>query len=94
VKYKIAITPEAEEDLKEIFKWYENQRTDLGHDFLRQVDSGIRTVKNNPMLFAEQYIGSQKIFSESISLQNILQYRNRQNYYSCNNLCRKSTDLD
>jgi plasmid stabilization system protein ParE len=57
MKYKLYITPEAEEDLSEIFEWYENRRKGLGHDFLLQADAGLQLIKRDPFLFAEQYKG-------------------------------------
>jgi len=34
VKYSVIVRPDAEEDLKEAFSWYEDNRTGLGYDFL------------------------------------------------------------
>jgi len=48
VKYCVIVSPEAENDLKEIFSWYEDNRIGLGYDFLLQVDAGINFVKRNP----------------------------------------------
>jgi hypothetical protein len=42
MKYKIIIRPEAENDLKSAFDWYEDKREGLGFDFLFQVDEGLR----------------------------------------------------
>lgn len=33
MKYKVIVRPEAEDDLKEAFSWYEDKRTGLGYDF-------------------------------------------------------------
>ena len=38
MKYKVIIRFEAENDLKEVFLWYEDKRLGLGYDFLLQVD--------------------------------------------------------
>jgi len=37
MKYRIIVRPEAENDLKEAFFWYEDKRQGLGHDFLLQM---------------------------------------------------------
>ena len=57
MKYKLVIIPEAEEDLSDAFEWYENKRKGLGHDFLLQMDAGLRLIERNPRLFAKQYKG-------------------------------------
>jgi len=48
MEYEIIIRPEAEQDMAEAFKWYENNRTGLGFDFLLQVDAGLRFIARNP----------------------------------------------
>ena len=48
MKYKVIIRPEAENDLKEAFSWYEDKRQGLGYDFLLQVDAGLRFIERNP----------------------------------------------
>jgi hypothetical protein len=48
MKYKVIVRPEAEDDLKCAFSWYEDKRTGLGYDFLLQVDAGINFSNRNP----------------------------------------------
>lgn len=55
--YEIIIRPEAERDLSEGFNWYEDKRKGLGHDFLLQVDAGIRFLERTPLAFPEKYKG-------------------------------------
>lgn len=57
MEYEVVLTQEAENDVSEIFDWYESQRIGLGFDFLLQIDSGIRLIGYNPKLFSEQYKG-------------------------------------
>lgn len=38
MKYRVIVRPEAEDDLKGAFSWYEDKRAGLGHDFLLQFD--------------------------------------------------------
>ncbi|MCR4320386.1 MAG: type II toxin-antitoxin system RelE/ParE family toxin [Candidatus Brocadiaceae bacterium] len=60
MKYKVIVMPEAEDDLKEAFSWYEDNRTGLGHDFLLQVDAGINFIKRNPDVHPIEYKGTKK----------------------------------
>ncbi|MBI4822998.1 MAG: type II toxin-antitoxin system RelE/ParE family toxin [Nitrospirae bacterium] len=60
MKYKVIVRPEAEDDLKEAFFWYENKRTGLGHDFLLQVDAGINFINRNPEIHPIEYKGTRK----------------------------------
>ena len=57
MKYSLVITPEAEEDLSEVFSWYESKRNGLGHDFLLQIESGFRLIEREPYLSKEKYKG-------------------------------------
>lgn len=60
MKYKVIIRPEAEDDLKEAFSWYEDKRTGLGYDFLLQVDAGINFISRNPEIHPIEYKGTRK----------------------------------
>lgn len=60
MKYCVIVSPEAENDLKEIFSWYEDKRVGLGYDFLLQVDAGINFVKRNPESHPIEYKGTRK----------------------------------
>ncbi|MCP4755005.1 MAG: type II toxin-antitoxin system RelE/ParE family toxin [Proteobacteria bacterium] len=55
MKYKLIVTPEAEDDLSKAFTWYEERRKGLGHDFLLQVDAAFRFIERNPFVFPEVY---------------------------------------
>jgi len=58
--YKIIIRPEAEDDLKEAFAWYEDKRKGLGYDFLLQIDAGLKFIKRDPKLLPLEYKGARK----------------------------------
>lgn len=58
MKYSVIIRPEAEEDLKQAFSWYEEKRKGLGHDFLLQIDAGLRLIGRNPELYPAKYKGT------------------------------------
>ncbi len=60
MKYKVIVRPEAEDDLKEAFSWYEDKRTGLGYDFLLQVDAGINFINRNPEIHPIEYKGTRK----------------------------------
>jgi len=44
MKHEVIIQPEAKEDLREAFLWYENKRKGLGHDVIA-VLHGKRSLK-------------------------------------------------
>jgi plasmid stabilization system protein ParE len=58
MKYSVIIRPEAEDDLKETFLWYEVKRKGLGYDFLLQVDAGIRFIERSPEIHPAAYKGT------------------------------------
>lgn len=60
MNYPIIIRPEAEDDLKNAFSWYEDKRTGLGHDFLLQVDAGLKFIQRNPGSHPPEYKGTRK----------------------------------
>lgn len=60
MKYRVIVRPEAENDLKEAFSWYEDNRQGLGHDFLLQVDAGLRFIERTPNIFQPEYKGARK----------------------------------
>ena len=43
------IRPEAKADLLDIFRWYQEQRQGLGHDFKLCVDEVISKIQRNPL---------------------------------------------
>lgn len=60
MKNRVIIRPEAENDLKEAFSWYEDKRKGLGYDFLLQVDAGLRFIERNPEISPPEYKGTRK----------------------------------
>jgi plasmid stabilization system protein ParE len=60
MKYKVIVRPEAEDDLKGAFSWYEDKRIGLGYDFLLQVDAGINFINRNPEIHPTAYKGTRK----------------------------------
>lgn len=62
MKRTAIIRPEAENDLKEAFLWYEDRRKGLGYDFLLQVDAGIMAIQRNPRVHPAKYKGTRGHF--------------------------------
>ncbi len=60
MKYRVIVTPEAEDDLKEAYSWYEDKRTGLGYDFLLQVDAGLNFIARNPNIHPIEYKETRK----------------------------------
>ncbi len=60
MKYRVIVRPEAEDDLKEVYSWYEEKRIGLGYDFLLQVDAGLNFIGRNPNIHPIEYKGTRK----------------------------------
>jgi toxin ParE1/3/4 len=48
---RVVFRPEAEEELREAYHWYESRRTGLGADFLLCVEAAISSVRRNPEMY-------------------------------------------
>ena len=55
--FNLTVLPKAEQDLSEAFRWYEERRKGLGHDFLLQLDAGFRFLERTPLVYPELYRG-------------------------------------
>jgi len=60
MKYTVIVRPEAEDDLREAYSWYEDKRTGLGYDFLLQVDAGLNFIARNPNIHPIEYKETRK----------------------------------
>jgi len=47
----LRLRPEAEEDVRQAYAWYEEQRAGLGEDFLLCVEAGLATISVNRQPF-------------------------------------------
>jgi toxin ParE1/3/4 len=47
----VIVRPEAEQDLKQAYQWYESQRKGLGDDFLLCIEGGLARLTRNPELY-------------------------------------------
>ena len=50
MKYQLLVRPEAEQDLAEAVRWYEERQPGLGGGFLRRVDEALDRVIRNPQI--------------------------------------------
>ena len=55
--YPLILRPEAEEDLLDAYRWYDERVSDLGLRFLESVERTLTQVENNPQAFAEVHEG-------------------------------------
>ena len=53
--YDLWISEGAENDIREIFLWYEMQKENLGFEFEMQIDSTIALISQNPFLIQIRY---------------------------------------
>ncbi len=47
----LLIRPEAEKDIREAHRWYEEQRAGLGADFLLCLEEGFDRIQRNPEMY-------------------------------------------
>jgi plasmid stabilization system protein ParE len=50
LSYALEFRPEAEEDLRSAYHWYESQRAGLGEQFLLCIEAALALVRDNPHL--------------------------------------------
>jgi len=55
MKSALRLRPEAEADLREAYRWYEQQRIGLGEDFLLCVEASSVALRENPEQFPKVY---------------------------------------
>ncbi len=60
MNYRIIVRPEAENDLKEAYSWYEEKRSGLGDEFLLNVEAGLNFIGRNPLIHATEYKEARK----------------------------------
>jgi len=51
MKRGLFMRPEAESDLRDAYRWYEEQRSGLGDDFLEWVEAALLEIQANPQQF-------------------------------------------
>jgi len=55
MRFALRIQPDAEEDMKSAFRWYENQKSGLGREFLECVEQAFDRIQENPNLHGAVY---------------------------------------
>ncbi len=55
VRYQVHIRPEAEEDLRQAYTWYEEQQPGLGEQFLLAVERALASIQQHPLGYTELY---------------------------------------
>jgi toxin ParE1/3/4 len=53
--YQITITESAEQDIKDAFLWYEDQKNELGLSFTKNIDKAILKIQKNPLTIQIRY---------------------------------------
>ena len=51
MKFILSIRPEAEEDIKEAYSYYQQCQTGLGNDFIASVESALINITENPEIY-------------------------------------------
>jgi len=52
MKYELLVRPEAEEDLRRAYLWYEDKRSGLGDDFLLCIETALSQILKNPLQYS------------------------------------------
>ena len=53
MSYRVKFRPEAEKDLENTAKWYEQQRENLGFEFLDEITKKCVIINQDPLLYEE-----------------------------------------
>jgi plasmid stabilization system protein ParE len=51
MRFLLIVRPEAEEDIREAFEWYEARQADLGLGFVQEIETVFQYIEQNPMTF-------------------------------------------
>ena len=52
---KLLIQPEAEAEISEAFRWYEDKTQGLGSEFMRALDASLSAIQRNPSAYPPVY---------------------------------------
>ena len=56
--YHLELTEEARLDVQEAWLWYENQKANLGEEFLLSLEASLNEIQRNPFLYQMHYNNS------------------------------------
>jgi toxin ParE1/3/4 len=55
MSWNLIVRPEAEQDITEVYDWYEEQRKGLGDEFLLEIGAGLNFIQSDPYIYAPIY---------------------------------------
>lgn len=53
--HRVIVRVEAEADITEAALWYERRKTNLGHEFVAEVESAIASAAENPFRYESEW---------------------------------------
>ncbi len=59
--YSLSIAEAAEDDIREAYLWYEEQQSDVGNSFEKEISNAVDSIKENPLKSQIQY-GDVRVF--------------------------------
>ena len=62
MSYSLSVRPEAEEDIREAYSYYQQCRAGLGNDFLESVENGFNRILTNPKIYRETHNSLRRLF--------------------------------
>ena len=60
--YSLSVRPEAEDDIREAYSYYQQCRVGLGNDFLESVEDGFNKILVNPRIYRETHNSLHRLF--------------------------------
>jgi hypothetical protein len=73
VKWRVAIRPRAETDLRQARNWYENKRAGLGDEFLAEIGITLELLARNPERHPDYYRGFRRVLTRRFPYKDVLQ---------------------
>jgi len=61
VNYTVLFLPEIEDDLADIYKWYENKSEGLGEDFLKIFYEKSVVLAQNPLIYQKVFLNFRRV---------------------------------
>ncbi len=64
MNFSVKLRSEAQKDIEESAKWYEQQRENLGFDFLDEIDKSCLLIEHDPLMYEEVYKNLRRVVVE------------------------------
>lgn len=80
---KLVIAPEAAEDVRLAFGWYEDQRIGLGEEFLSSVDACIQNIRRMPKVHAKVHQEYRRVLTRKFPYAVFCEYLEEAVYILC-----------